>query len=100
MAPNFTDLPNDIMELIFNHNRNQAVIDKNKKTYSMIVEHLDIYFNEAIDQDDDPTPNINVEYIGSDPYLDYLFIDQEDLWGTQWSEILGGDDYLDNISQS
>ena len=99
MTLNFNDIPNDIMQLIFKHNRNQVVIDKNKKNYSLMVKHLDLYFNEAIDQDDDPSPEFDVCFIGGDPYIDYLFIDDENLWGTHWSEMLGGDQHLDQISQ-
>ena len=37
MALNFNDIPNDIKQVIFNHNRNQAVINKSKRGMNNVI---------------------------------------------------------------
>ena len=77
MTSIFSNLPNDIILKILHEHHSSK---KYKKTYGLIVKHLEEYFEEMIDEDDE-NPDINVDFISNgDIQTDCRFIEYNDLW--------------------
>ena len=79
MGISFDNLPCDIKNLIFTARINSMKDDKYKRQHNLMIKHLELYFEEMIDQDDDAIPDLNVKFIkDGDIRCDAQFVEYEE----------------------